>query len=848
VREVGRAVGKAATSLVGKGVEFYQEEQKQSAAEAVGGEEGKKFLEAARKAEDATRKAEARMETEGKGYDIRRQKTNPELLRMVKDSRGRLTTVARAAIDEPVGEKFNVSNESLVGEAKQQVENLRTLHQQPVQIAQEMGLPEAEKMGAGGKRSPYYATPDWARAVRDQRGPMWEDVTRDIADEQGEEPQEVKKQFTEQRGTIMRDPVELRRKYQGLGSRFPKSDGTGYWHVFEDDPQRIAERMIRQSSQRLGARSVFRGPEYEYQQEEKPPEGGFESQLPGPVPTQKYLNKIATEHGQDAASKVHEVIRMLHGMPADNSGSMFEPGSEEAQGASLIGAVLGTAKGAHLTKAGVYHVFQSFSNSYHLGVVNGVRNAGRVLRAFMNGTLGDLHKELVAKGVLRDSAKTHELDKSGTLETLRKAFETAGDILTKPLQIALGFNKLVDGLSVLDRLASMQEGNGGRGDRVLLNRMGFSNADAQRIAEGGGTKEEYDRYRLNAVAQLDAGGQLLSTQKSAAENSKWWNAMVWFQPLFQQRAREMASLAKSYGEAATPTEKAKVVGDFLSVLGFRTTAAGAGVALSMAIGGKLLDWLRESLSSPKAALGAMVKLGFHSLGGGVGSTVVNTVSEMLDAGDKGAFERISKGIVSTFGAPIGEAIHVAEMLSNVKDEGLLNSVGHYLKTVMPLSKDIPDGIFGITALAVSGHNVELDRSLESAYRWLPANHPSDSPPDTKETHAFRLAMRKVMDEVTAGRLQGGDPAIANGIRAAISAKIQQEQAGGNPVSVDQAMRSVAESLRGHKILPPESGAGWTKAQREDFHAHLGEKHWQTLQNYDAGLDYLASYLSGNPYR
>jgi hypothetical protein len=62
------------------------------------------------------------------------------------------------------------------------------------------------------------------------------------------------------------------------------------------------------------------------------------------------------------------------------------------------------------------------------------------------------------------------------------------------------------------------------------------------------------------------------------------------------------------------------------------------------------------------------------------------------------------------------------------------------------------------------------------------------------------------------------------------------------------MRSVAESLRGHKILPPESGAGWTKAQREDFHAHLGEKHWQTLQNYDAGLDYLASYLSGNPYR
>jgi hypothetical protein len=703
-------------------------------------------------------------------------------------------------------------------------------------------------MGAGGKRSPHYATPDFARAVRDQRGPMYQDTVDYMAERYGEEPAEVKKQFTEQRGTILRDPVELRRKYQGMPSRIPKSDGTGYWHIFEDDPQRIAERMIRQSSQRLGARSVFRGPEYEYQQEEKPPEGGFESQLPGPVPTQKYLNKIATEHGQDAASKVHEVIRMLHGMPADSSGSLFEPGSEEAQGASLIGAVLGTAKGAHLTHAGAFHVFQSFSNSYHLGVVNGVRNAGRVLRAFMNGNLAALHKELVGHGFLRDSAKTHEMESATNVDKLRKGFEVAGDILTKPLQIALGFNKMVDALSARDRLAAMQEGNGGRGDRVLLNRMGFSNADAQRIAEGGGTKEEYDRYRLNAVAQLDAGGQLLSTQKSAAENSKWWNAMVWFQPLFQQRAREMASLAKSYGEAATPTEKAKVVGDFLSVLGFRTASAGMGVALSMAMGGKLLDWLRESLSSPKAALGAMVKLGFHSLGGGVGSTAVNTVSEMIDAGDKGAFERISKGIVSTFGAPIGEAIHVAEMLSNVKDEGLLNSVGHYLKTVMPLSKDIPDGIFGITALAVSGHNIELDRSLESAFRWLPANHPSDSAPDTKETHAFRLAMRKVMDEVTAGRLQGGDPAIANGIRAAISAKIQQEQAGGNPISVDKAMQAVAESLRGHKILPPESGAGWTKAQREDFHAHLGEKHWQTLQNYDAGLDYLASYLSGNPYR
>ena len=54
-----------------------------------------------------------------------------------------------------------------------------------------------------------------------------------------------------------------------------------------------------------------------------------------------------------------------------------------------------------------------------------------------------------------------------------------------------------------------------------------------------------------------------------------------------------------------------------------------------------------------------------------------------------------------------------------------------------------------------------------------------------------------------------------------------------------ARESVAKSLAARKMLPDPKDRDWTKPQIESLYAHLGEKHVQTLKDWDTALEAMA---------
>jgi hypothetical protein len=184
-----------------------------------------------------------------------------------------------------------------------------------------------------------------------------------------------------------------------------------------------------------------------------------------------------------------------------------------------------------------------------------------------------------------------------------------------------------------------------------------------------------------------------------------------------------------------------------------------------------------------------------------------------------------------------------------ENKDLLGKTGKYLRDFMPAARAVHEGLFGISALAISEKNVALDNAQDSFNRWLRKNRPDDfgRRGRPEEQRAFRDSMRAVMDEVAAGKTWEDEDLVdavvnAEAARLAAGEKKQtakREQGGKGRTTPSEAYREarsiVAASLR--KMLP--SPGEFTTEQVESLTKHLGEGNLQTLRDYDAVIDLLA---------
>lgn len=171
---------------------------------------------------------------------------------------------------------------------------------------------------------------------------------------------------------------------------------------------------------------------------------------------------------------------------------------------------------------------------------------------------------------------------------------------------------------------------------------------------------------------------------------------------------------------------------------------------------------------------------------------------------------------------------------------------------MPAAKAVNEGLFGLSAIALTDKNPELDNAQDSYNRWVRDHRPSEFSQlnSTEEQKQFRESMRTVIERVDAGK-DWGDEDLVNAVVEAEAVRLrnfqktreQETEQGKRPKPSDlykEARESVVASIRRRKVLP-EPGK-FTTEEVQSLEQHLGEKHLQTLRDYDSVLDILAQHV------
>jgi len=366
------------------------------------------------------------------------------------------------------------------------------------------------------------------------------------------------------------------------------------------------------------------------------------------------------------------------------------------------------------------------------------------------------------------------------------------------------------------------------------------------------------------VGALAGGRSLVSSERSDVAHSKTFNTLVWFTGFFQARSRAMTQLGKDIANAKGE-DKAMA---FLKLAQFGAMTATAGLAGNLfknyLTGGSegMSEYLREQTSEGAVDTTQNI-LGLMASGivGGLGQPLVEAFDALGEPGD--SKDRVSRAALRLIG-PLDSGLQFANFVRSLADvdvpgyenKDTLGKTAKYLRDVMPAARAIHEGLFGISALAISEKNIGLDNAQDSYYRWLRENRPQDfgNRVRSEEQRAFRDSMRSVMDLVAAGKNWTDDEVVDAVIDAeserlsSINAKQEtaKEQGERKKLTRTQAYKearsSVAASLRSRKMLPKPGE--FSTEQTDKLSAFLGEKNLQTLRDHDEVVDLLAKRVMG----
>lgn len=865
-----KTTGRGAKGIAEKGWNWFQQSLMKS-AEAAG--LGGKLSSIIRKSVTNTRKFISGHSDAGL-FDLKR--TSPKAQRalgeeILSDKHGGHTTLYYAKTDKDAAGYFG-EGRTLTPDEQKVIDTARGTISHGARIAEDLGvkfrnLDGGEERGItydpNRKIAPRVPTSTMVDATMNRRGPVWDALVKWFGDARGKTVEEVTQEYVNKSSAVSFDPTEHVRFERVIPTRLTV-DGK-IVKLFEDTPVEHAEKLAWRNAHIMGAISAI-----PRDAAKKPQDGSpeYRSEVNEALPenAQQILNDIQTEFGKDAAREAEGIIRSLHGMAIRNDPSWAgTPGTDTHTAIKVIGDAFGVMKALALSASSVVNIPEPIANAPLLTLKAITNGYGTILRAFKDKSLGTLHRSLVSEGFLVDSKENIPHGSDGLMEKWDENLQKSKELLMTPMRLLQDANELILASAAKERLEAMQRGEGVDNDLAALKLLGFQANEAMAMIQGKGSAEMYAEYKNRIVSNLTGGKGLHGVEKSMAAHSRGFNAIVWFSNFFQARSRAATAVYERFREAPDYDARKVAAGQLLSFAGFTALSGLLGnVIKKWVLGDDAGDYLHEMVAG--GTLGESVTNGISSFAqlvlsgtlGGAGQLISDPLFGPAKEGQSSMrvwAERLG-GLV----APLGTVAKGADFIGALRGQDVpgyegktgWQALAKYITNVAPLARGLDKGLFGLGVIAITEKDKDLDDAQDSYYRWLFKNAPPEGGDRSELGKEWRDSMRKVVDQVQAGKFYGDDDLMDALVDAqmahvdrSVSAADRAVELGQKPkpVSVRDAKTAMAASLRARKFFSEQKMSKLTADQVKSLHAHLGEENEQRLKDYDTILEALAKKVA-----
>lgn len=706
--------------------------------------------------------------------------------------------------------RAGVTRSSMTRESAPYVEIMDDLYAETRQIAHDLGFEVGGKVVsevAREVRRVQQTTADFFQLARK----LDPDLIAAIAHWSRLTPADVERAliedgFTDAKPLHRDDPIEHKSKL--LIPAWIEIDGKTM-RLIETRPVQHAERLVSSFSARAGLVAEF----------------GLDRASQN-NPTQPYSEVVKQARTPEGRELLKKVFREASGI------KIYDEYQYERQIHDLLGplASLYASLKLNSVRAAVQNIAEPLATaSAVLGYVHVGKAMAEVARAFVTpGGMEALKQRMVDEGgFLR---VTHEgvADAEGVGEKVQAAARLASAMFgptqgVADLSIRLALGNVVD---------AMREGNGGAAGRALARYMRLDPRQAERLAAGRGTADEYDYLLHGTMARMTGQNETAYNKSAASEAAKRF--MVKFMRYSIQRTQDWVSKAREYRNARTEEDRNAAAADMYRLL-FGTYASGVvgKAAAALLTGGvtALLEAIEDSTTT-WSGIGTTLASGVL---GGMGSFLANAGSMLLSA-DKDDRGKAADGLLSAI-APVGMAKELVEGITSLvagdKDQSptyrghsTLGKLWLMAQRTAPLLRDIDRGMLGLQPLAITTNpDVAASRS-----RMM--QHP-----------LWKASMEKRGVQGTAGEF--------NNLMRSFELELRDKEGpeGVNPSDMarriddelpSDKINSAIQSIRSRKQL--DWVGDLTAEEQAEFTRYMGETRMATLRGYDRVLEAVADEL------
>lgn len=612
--------------------------------------------------------------------------------------------------------------------------------------------------------------------------------------------------FTDAKPLHRDDPIEHKSKL--LIPAWIEIDGKTM-RLIETRPVQHAERLVSSFSARAGLVAEF----------------GLDRASQN-NPTQPYSEVVKQARTPEGRELLKKVFREASGI------KIYDEYQYERQIHDMLGPLASLYASLKLSsvRAAVQNIAEPLATaSAVLGYVHVGKAMAEVARAFVTpGGMEALKQRMVDEGGFLRVTHEDVADAEGVGEKVQAAARLASAMFgptqgVADLSIRLALGNVVD---------AMRAGNGGAAGRALARYMRLDPQQAERLAAGRGTTDEYDYLLHGTMARMTGQNETAYNKAAASEAAKRF--MVKFMRYSIQRTQDWVSKAREYRNARTEEGRNAAAADMYRLL-FGTYASGVvgKAAAALLTGGvtALLEAIEDSTTT-WSGIGTTLASGVL---GGMGSFLANAGSMLLSA-DRDDRGKAADGLLSAI-APVGMAKELVEGITSLvagdKDQSptyrghsTLGKLWLMAQRTAPLLRDIDRGMLGLQPLAITTNpDVAASRS-----RMM--QHP-----------LWKASMEKRGVQGTAGEF--------NNLMRSFELELRDKEGpeGVNPSDMarriddelpSDKINSAIQSIRSRKQL--DWVGDLTAEEQAEFTRYMGETRMATLRGYDRVLEAVADEL------
>lgn len=243
------------------------------------------------------------------------------------------------------------------------------------------------------------------------------------------------------------------------------------------------------------------------------------------------------------------LIRALNVMPIDAPGSVFKPGSAEAEIVKSVNGALSAVKAIQLSSSFIPNLYETISKVPALG--GGVRWMKALAQSGM-------HPVESAREIARLGGTVE-----GVMRWLKEPNENisqymgriAGQTILFPAKLANKANAVVSGITGTMMVRDLRAGKGTEFDKIRLQIMGFDPKQVEHLMGGKATTDEYQAV-VTRMVETTQGENQVAAQMSRAGNSRYYKHAVAFDRFARMTADRTLKVADQVMQAKTPKERA----------------------------------------------------------------------------------------------------------------------------------------------------------------------------------------------------------------------------------------------------------------------------------------------------